>query len=222
MPARIHIERMMHRNSIAVQGESAASYALVKLIPSGEGAMRPLGLNLALALDVSGSMYEEDGTGISRLKRMQQAALAATHKLNPDDTLAVVAFAHNAARVLEPTSLADKAAIEDIIQRIDMFEVDPGGTAMDQGMQLALEAVEKQASAGRLSQVVVLTDGETSGEEMCRKLAQEAALKKIHLTLMGVGTEWNSSLIKDLAKLSDGKWYYIDVNQAREAERIFV
>ena len=35
MTAKIHIERMMHRNSIAVQGESAASYALIKLIPSG-------------------------------------------------------------------------------------------------------------------------------------------------------------------------------------------
>src|SRR5207237_692065 len=41
------------------------------------------------------------------------------------------------------------------------------------------------------------------------------------LTLMGVGTEWNASLIKDLAKISEGKWYYIDVNQASEAERIF-
>jgi hypothetical protein len=39
---------------------------------------------------------------------------------------------------------------------------------------------------------------------------------------MGVGTEWNSSLIKDLARLAEGKWYYIDVNEASEAERIFV
>ena len=75
--AKIHIERMMYRSSIAVPGESAASYALVKLIPSGEAAARPLGLNLALVLDVSGSMYEEDGTGVSRLKRIQQAALFA-------------------------------------------------------------------------------------------------------------------------------------------------
>ena len=46
MPAKIHIERMMHRASIAVQGESAASYALLKLIPTGEGG--GVGLNLAL------------------------------------------------------------------------------------------------------------------------------------------------------------------------------
>ena len=32
--------------------------------------------------------------------------------------------------------------------------------------------------------------------------AQQAAQKKIKFTIMGVGTEWNSSLIKDLAKLA--------------------
>ncbi len=61
----------------------------------------------------------------------------------------------------------------------------------------------------------MLTDGETSGEQECRELAQQAAEKKIHLTMMGVGLDWKASLIKDLAKLSEGKWYYIDVNQAQ-------
>jgi hypothetical protein len=40
--------------------------------------------------------------------------------------------------------------------------------------------------------------------------------------LMGVGIDWKANLIKDLARISEGKWYYIDVNQAAEAERIFV
>jgi Ca-activated chloride channel family protein len=222
MPAKIHIERMMHRKSIAVPGESAASYALIKLIPSGEGGVsKALGLNLALVLDVSGSMYEEDGTGISRLKRIQDAALSAIQKLKPDDTLAIVAFAHNCQVVLPSTPLSEKQKIEDTINRIDMFDVDPGGTAMDEGIYNGIAEVEKNAGTGRLSQVVVLTDGETSGEQTCRQLAQQAAQKKIQLTVMGVGTEWNASLIKDLARLSEGKWYYIDVNQALEAQRIF-
>src|SRR5438876_9967825 len=121
--AKIHIERMMHRNSIAVSGESAASYALIKLIPSGSG-VKPMGINLALVLDVSGSMYEEDGTGISRLKRIQDAAINAIAKLKPDDTLAVVAFAHNAMVLLPATTLAEKDKVEDVIRRIDMFDVD--------------------------------------------------------------------------------------------------
>jgi Ca-activated chloride channel family protein len=220
---KIHIERMMHRNSIAVAGESAASYALVKLIPAGGGAAsQPMGLNLALVLDVSGSMYEEDGTGISRLKRIQDAAVNAIQTLKPDDTMAIVGFAHNALVLLPSTPLSDKGKIEDVIRRIDMFDVDPGGTAMNDGMRLGLEELEKQAAGGRLSQMLVLTDGETSGEQDCRQLAQRAAEKKIHMSLMGVGLDWKASLIKDLANLSSGKWYYIDVNKKEEAERIFV
>jgi Ca-activated chloride channel homolog len=217
---KIHIERMMHRKSIAVPGDSAASYALIKLIPSG-GVTQSLGLNLALVLDVSGSMYEEDGTGISRLDRIRKASLSALEKLKPDDSLAIIAFAHNAQVVLPPTAVADKARIEDVIQRIDMFDVDPGGTAMDAGIEQAMGEVEQHVAPGKLSQVLVLTDGETSGEQRCRQLAQEAAQKKIHFTVMGVGTEWNSSLIKDLARLAEGEWYYIDVNEADAAEKVF-
>jgi Ca-activated chloride channel family protein len=222
MSAKIHIERMMYRSSIAVPGESAASYALVKLIPSAEGAGKAVALNLALVLDVSGSMYEEDGTGISRLKRIQQAALSALEKLKPEDTLAIIAFAHNCQVVLPATTLAEKDRIADVINRIDMFEVDPGGTAMDLAIEEALREVERQTAPGRLSQVVVLTDGETSGEQQCRQFAQAAAEKQIHLSMMGVGTEWNAGLIKDLAKLSEGKWYYIDVNDAKSAEAAFM
>jgi Ca-activated chloride channel family protein len=219
---KIHVERMMYRSSIAITGESAASYALIKLIPAGAGANKPLDLNLALVLDVSGSMYEEDGTGISRLKRIQDAAIAAINKLKPDDTISIIAFAHNSQVVLPPTKLAQKDQIIDVINRIDMFDVDPGGTAMDQSISMGLGEVEQLAGTGRLTQLVVLTDGETSGETECRRLAEQAGQKGVRFNVIGVGTEWNQGLIKDLAKLAQGEWGYIDVNDASAAERVFV
>ena len=215
MTACIHVERMMHRNSIAVAGESAACYTLVKLIPAGLGSgARPVALNLALVVDVSGSMYEEDGTGVSRIKRVQDSVMTALQKLQPGDTLCIIGFAHNALVLLPPTPVAEKAKIEDVIRRLDLFEIDPGGTAMDEALALAISGIEKQRGVGTLSQIVILTDGETSGEENCRTLARRAAEKQIHLTLMGVGLDWKASLIKDLATLSQGKWYYIDVNES--------
>lgn len=211
----------MYRSSIAVAGESAASYALIKLIPAGGGAGMAPALNLALVLDVSGSMYEEDGTGISRLKRIQDAARAGIAKLKPTDTLTIVAFAHNAQVVLPPTPISDLAKIEDVIQKVDMFDVDPGGTAMDQGIQLGLTEIDRLAAPGKLSQLMVLTDGETSGEQTCRQYAKQCAEKKVKLNVVGVGTEWNQSLIKDLAKTSNGDWGYIDVNDASAADKVF-
>jgi Ca-activated chloride channel family protein len=221
MPAKIHLERMMHRNSIAVRGESVASYALIKLIPAAEATPAPP-LNLALVLDVSGSMYEEDGTGISRLRRVQQAALAALPKLRPFDALSLVAFAHETAVVLEPTPVVERERIADIIRRVDRVEVDPGGTAMNEGMKRAHELLAQSRREGQIAQMLVLTDGETTGEQECRDLAEKLAQERINLTVMGVGTEWNADLIKDLAKIGEGKWYYIDVEKAEETERIFV
>jgi Ca-activated chloride channel family protein len=222
MSGKIHIERMMHRNSIAVRGESVASYALLKLIPTGDGTGQPVRLNLALVLDVSGSMYEEDGTNQSRLQRVQNAALAALPKLRPTDTLTIVAFAHNADVVLPPTSLAEQATVMNTIKTIDRFEIDPGGTAMDEGMKLALEQLGKQQQEGTLSYMLILTDGETSGEQNCRQLAQQLAEQKVAATFMGVGTEWNANLIKDLAKLANGTWHYVDVEKAEETEKAFL
>lgn len=221
-PGKINIERMMHRGSLAVQGESGPTYALLKLIPSDPGGGKGPALNLALVLDVSGSMMAEDGTGISRLKRIQSAAKAAISKLRDHDTIAIVGFAYDAKILLPATGMSEKAQIDDIIDKIDQLGVDQGGTAMDAGIQAGIEATDPLNTPDRLTQVVVLTDGETTGESICRQLADACAKKRVHLSLMGVGLEWNASLIKDLAKLSSGKWYYIDVNEAAEAERVFM
>jgi Ca-activated chloride channel family protein len=217
---KIHIERMMYRNSIAVSGDTAASYALIKLIPAGGGG-KSLPLNLALVLDVSGSMYEEDGTGTSRLTRVQEAAHSAIQKLKPEDHLSIVAFAHDCQVVLPATSLSEKAKIEEVISRIDRFDVDPGGTAMDQGIEMGLAEIRKHHGPGKLSQMMVLTDGETSGEPTCKQLARTAAAEKIRINVIGVGTDWNQNLIKELAKLAEGDWGYIDVNDASAATRLF-
>jgi Ca-activated chloride channel family protein len=158
--------------------------------PTGGGAPNP-SLNLALVLDVSGSMYEEDGTGISRLARIQQAAYSAVQKLKPEDHLSIVAFAHDCQVVLPSTPLTEKEKIDEVISRIDRFDVDPGGTSMDSGIEKGLVEVEKHHGSTCLSQLVVLTDGETSGEQTCRDLARSAAQKKIHFNVIGVGTEWN-------------------------------
>jgi len=222
MPApRLVLERMMHRQSVAVPGESLASYALLKLVPAGDGPAA-LPITLALCIDVSGSMYWGDGTGKSRLDRVRDAATAAVGKLKPTDRLALIAFGNGAEVVLPPTPAADVERIADTLRQIDMFSVDQAGTTMDVGITKALQTLMTPNEAGRLMQVVVLTDGETSGEAACRELARQAWEKKVRFTIMGVGTEWNSGLIKDMAKASDGRWYYIDAEQSDEAMRVFL
>src|SRR5207245_2355304 len=94
--------------------------------------------------------------------------------------------------------------------------------AMDQGLAKSLEQLRQVRKDGVLTHVLMLTDGETAGEQKCRDLAAEMAKNKEHLTLIGVGTEWNAGLVKDLARLGEGKWYYVDEEKAGETQRVFL
>src|SRR4051812_38469174 len=175
---RLVLERMMHRQSIAVPGDSMASYALLKLVPAGDGpAIVPL--TLALCIDISGSMYWGDGTGKSRLDRVRDAATAAVAKLKPTDRLALIAFGNGADVVLPPTPAGEMDRITDTLRKIDMFNVDQAGTTMDEGIAKALEVLSRPEEAGRLLQMIVLTDGETTGETECRDLARQVADRKV-------------------------------------------
>ena len=220
MSASIHVERTMHRSSIAVAGESAACYALIKILPARDETAPPLPINLALVLDVSGSMYEEDGVGVSRLDRLKDAMCTALTKLRPKDNVAVVAFAHEAKVVSHTTRLDDLAEIENAIRSIDSLGIDPGGTTIEQGIALGLEEVRKNANSKGINQIVLVTDGETCCDNACRSLAQEARDNSIQFTVIGAGTDWNEDLLKDLARISDGPWCYVDVSQDRDFERV--
>lgn len=210
----------MHRQSVAVAHESIASYALLKLVPDPQGEAQRPRLNLALVLDISGSMYEEDETGACRLQRIQDAFQTAIDRLRPDDLLSIVAFAHNARVVLPATAVADRAKISAVLSKLDQVDIDPGGTAMDLGLNLGLAEVERHAATEVHSRVIVVTDGETTGEAQCRQLARRSAQNQIPFTVIGVGIEWNAGLVKEVAQLSEGTWGYIDSDQSWEAQRV--
>ena len=74
--------RMMHRSSIAVSGEICRQLHASQAIPPDSAQAD--GANIALCLDVSGSMYEEDGTGITRLKTDPGRRPLRDQELKPD------------------------------------------------------------------------------------------------------------------------------------------
>jgi len=187
-----------------------------------EKVRNEVGLNLVLVIDVSGSMYEEDGTGISRLKRIQNAVKSVLTKLNPSDTVAIVGYAHNTMVVLSSTAVANKAIIEKAISSVDSGDIDPGGRSMDKALELAIDEVERRNVDGRLTQLIVVTNnGKATGEANCRTLAAQLAKKEIGLTLMGIGTKWNPVFVKDIATLSEGRWYSLDATDAKAADVAF-
>jgi von Willebrand factor type A domain/FHA domain len=203
------MERVMHRDRIAVPGDSIATYALLKLASGGGPAIRSP-LQIALAIDVSGSMAGDDGTGRSRLDRVREGVLAALPRLQGADRISIVAFANTARLVLPATPAAEKEQIATALGQLDDLAIDGSGTAIHEGIRIACEALVKDATEERFSNLILLTDGDTDGGDECRELAREAASARVRFTLIGLGTEWNSALLKELTSLTDGRWYFVD------------
>jgi len=82
---------------------------------------------------------------------------------------------------------------------------------MSRGMSLGLREVYRQFSGERANQILLLTDGQTYGDEaQCLRLAKEAGEHHIPIQALGLGDDWNEDLLDDVAEASGGKADFID------------
>jgi len=80
-----------------------------------------------------------------------------------------------------------------------------GGTQMSRGMSLGLREVYRAYNPDRVNAVLLLTDGQTYGDEQqCLKLAKEAGEHNIAIQAFGLGDDWNEHLLDEIARLSGG------------------
>ncbi|NEO28188.1 MAG: VWA domain-containing protein, partial [Kamptonema sp. SIO4C4] len=136
----------------------------------------------------------------------KDAAINLVEKLNPRDRISVIAFDHR-AKVLIPNQPVDD--VENIKKRINKLEAD-GGTAIDEGMKLALEEAAK-GKKDTSSQIFLLTDGENEhgDNDRCLKLATMSSEYNITLNTLGFGTHWNQDVLEKIADTAGGALSYI-------------
>jgi Ca-activated chloride channel family protein len=126
--------------------------------------------------------------------------------LGPEDTVAVVVFDETAEVIVPSTAASDKTALKNRVEAIRV----QGGTAMSTGLQSGFEEVRKGAGPDRVSHLLLLTDGQTWGDEdQCRDLAGQLGTEGVRITALGLGDEWNEQLLDDLAAATHGTSDYI-------------
>lgn len=158
-------------------------------------------LNISLVLDKSGSM---EGAKIVSLR---QAAKNAIDLLDADDYVSIIAFSDKVYTIAPSTLATDKAGLKRQIDRIR----DGGGTAMSGGIRRGLSELEKNLSPDRLSRMLLLTDGQTFGDEdQCRELGAAMGAKGIVIQALGLGEDWNEDLLDQVAEASGGTGDYIE------------
>jgi Ca-activated chloride channel family protein len=191
-------------------GENQVLYLLLELAASDEVEARRLPLNLCLVLDRSTSMKG------ARLQQVKEAARYIVDQMTPQDVLSLVVFSDWAEVILPGQRGIDKVAAKIAINNLQAG----GGTELLQGFKLGLQEAERWHSKGVMSHLILLTDGQTYGDdEGCLDLARNAGEEQITLTTIGIGSDWNDQLLDEMAKLSgaQGSSIYID-SSARIAE----
>ncbi|MGC9335945.1 MAG: vWA domain-containing protein [Anaerolineae bacterium] len=191
----------LNKPQIPVMGTQQLVYVLVEAVPGADMAQVQMPLSLSLVLDKSGSMQGQ------KIESLRTAAKLVVDRLGPDDTLSIVAFSDRKYLIAESQPVTDKEALKKKIDRIR----DGGGTAISGGMAQGLVELEKSLSPHRISRMLLLTDGQTFGDEkQCKKLGKQAGDKGIVVHALGLGDDWNEDLLDAIAEASGGLADFID------------
>jgi Ca-activated chloride channel family protein len=195
MAGEVGLTVQTNKATFPATGGQQLAYVLIEAMPTSAVAHVQMPLNFGLVLDHSGSMSG------AKLDSLKEAAKLAVDQMGPQDLVSIVIF-DDKVKVIAPSQPVTDAA--SLRHQIDGIR-DGGGTEMSRGMRNGLEELEKGLGPERVSRMLLLTDGETFGDEdVCRRLASEAGGQSIPIAALGLGEEWNEELLDDIAKASDG------------------
>ncbi|RZD15949.1 MAG: VWA domain-containing protein [Candidatus Acididesulfobacter guangdongensis] len=125
-------------------------------------------------------------------------------KLKKTDRISIVKFDDD-AKVLLPFTDVDDKNKNMITEAIENLLKYSGGTSMGAGLKTALGLMSKETSSRR---IIMLTDGQTSDEDLVRETASELARENTPVIAIGIGEDWNEDLITDITDKTQGKPFY--------------
>ncbi|OQY91991.1 MAG: hypothetical protein B6D41_08730 [Chloroflexi bacterium UTCFX4] len=185
-------------------------------------------LNLALVLDRSGSMNG------AKIHNLREATKLLIQHMQPTDYVSIITF-DDQVDVLVQAQPAQNIA--QLMQVVDSIQ-DRGGTQISLGLQQAIDQVRRNFDPGRVNKIVLLTDGNSWGDEAaCQALAQQAGQQNIPIVALGLGLvnvapaapgmpavmgmsdDWNHALLDALGNVSGGTSELIQTPQ--EIAKVF-
>lgn len=171
------------------------------------------GVDIALCLDVSGSMQERDlARNRTRLDVVKEVVADFAEK-RTEDNLALVIFAKRAYRVVPLTP--DKQLLRTYLADVDVGVVDPDATAIGNALARSVDVL--RSGRARSKVVILLTDGSNNTGSVPPLTAAEVALsKQVKVYTVGAGsTELrfarrypvDEGLLTDIASKTGGRYF---------------
>ena len=198
------VRTSVDRPLIAKEGKDSRVVIKIEVEGGKVGRVQRTPLNLAIVLDRSGSMAG------AKLEQAKQAAQFLVNQLQRDDVLSVVLYDTEVQVVVPAGKLKDRAReINRIIGRIETG----GSTALYAGVEEGGGQLREYLSRERINRVMLLSDGianigPSSNSEIA-KLGSRLAREGGSVTTIGLGNDYNETLMTSLAEASDANYYYV-------------
>ena len=201
MAGEVVLRTTLNRATVQVMPTQQKVYLLIDVQPTGAGGSIRMPLNLGLVLDRSGSMAGD------KIHNLRTAVKLILGQLGPKDTVSLVLFDDKVDLLVASQPVTNVAQLQTVVENI----TDRGGTTISKGMRTGLTELRKGTGASQLSRLLLLTDGETYGdEEQCKQIAAECGQSGIPIIGLGLGAEWNEELVDTIAKTSGGESDFLE------------
>ncbi|MFS8068786.1 MAG: vWA domain-containing protein [Byssovorax sp.] len=175
--------------------------ARLRIATHAPEAVRSGAVNVVLVMDTSGSM---EGQPITDARA---AALAMVDTLADGDHLAVVAFGSR-VDVLLPATELDADNRTRARKSLEAMKAE-GTTDLAGGLRQGLAQAQKYLDPHGVNRIVLVGDGVPNDESAIRPLASQAASQAIPITVLGLGPDYNETLMGAVAQLSGGQFHYV-------------
>ena len=167
--------------------------------------MRPP-LNLAISVDVSGSM----NTG-GKIDFVRGGLEQLVDGMRDIDRMALITYS-DSARLIYPMAEVGlrRAELRTMIRGLTAN----GGTALHDGLKLAFEEALKHRDGARQNRVLLLSDGQPTvgitATDAIMAMSKGYNSEGVGLTTIGVGTDFNPVLMRGLSQQADGNFYFLE------------
>ena len=157
-------------------------------VGGGQAPLKASGIDIAVAVDLSGSMAAEDfelrGERVNRLTMLQDV-LRTFIDHRPADRIGLVAFATQAFIAAPPT--LDHDFLHRVLSRLELGSIDGNQTAIGSALSAAVNRLRELKSKSRI--VILMTDGQNNAGKIPPLTAAEAAQALgVKVYTIGVGT----------------------------------
>jgi Ca-activated chloride channel family protein len=156
--------------------------------------VRASGIDIAVAIDLSGSMASEDfevaGGRLSRIA-MAKTVLKKFIENRPSDRIGLIAFATD-AYIAAPLTLDHDFLLKNL-DRLELDVIDGSHTAIGSGLSTAVNRLRDHPSKSKI--VILMTDGQNnSGKLAPLTVAEAAQTLGIKVYTIGVGLRGNAPM----------------------------